>query len=335
MSASPLRVGLVGLGFMGRTHAAAWRAAAADGVPVELAGGHDAGAPAAPAGGNLDVGGDDDPLADLPRAASLDELLAPGRVDAIDLCTPTDTHVELALRALDAGLHVLVEKPVALDVAAIEALDARSRETGRIVMPAMCMRFWPAWTRIAEAVREERLGPVRAASFERLGPSPSWSRAFYLDPDRSGGALVDLHVHDVDFVHQLFGPPDEVDADGDALHVVARYRWHESARHVVARGAWLPAASFPFRMRLLVACSEGVLDFDLARDAPLLVHDHEGTRPFGPEGAAAAAEGTGYDGEVRAFARAVRDGAPPPVTLAEAAAVMRTIERERAALSGD
>jgi predicted dehydrogenase len=182
------------------------------------------------------------------------------------------------------------------------------------------MRFWPGWSWLQAAVRDARYGAVRGATFQRLGAAPGWNRAFYADRARSGGALFDLHVHDADLAHWLFGAPDTVVATGTSAHVSALWRYARGPAHVALEGGWL-GAGFPFRMRYVVEFEGATAEFDLRR-APHLEIARDGrveTPPLEPW--------TGYDGEVRALLDAVRTGdARGLPTLAEAAAVTRSIQ---------
>jgi predicted dehydrogenase len=183
-------------------------------------------------------------------------------------------------------------------------LEAARAARGLRCVPAMCMRFWPGWDWVRERVRDGSLGRVRAVALERMGAGPTWGAEFYRDEERCGGALVDLHVHDTDFLCWLFGPPREVTSVGSARHVTTLYRWGEPGANgvdargaglaagapVSAEGAWgLPQAA-GFRMRFRVAFERAWAEFDLARERPL--------RVFGEDGAAleGAPTGSGEDG---------------------------------------
>lgn len=323
-----LRVGVIGLGFMGRTHLRAWRAQGEGVHLVAVADGREEARQGRPgSGGNL---GPEDgaPLFDPDEVKGYreaTELLEDPEVDAVSLCTPTDTHVDLARRALESGKHVLVEKPVALSSEAIEGLAAAAERAGRVAMPALCIRFWPAYTWLLETIRGGRLGAVRSARFTRLGAPPGWSTTFYADSARSGGALFDLHVHDADFVLAAFGLPSRVLARGHRDHVAATY-W---PRHPLApgepalsaEGGWVPGASFSMRYR--VTFERGWASFDFSRPEPLLLSED------GAEARAVEVDARdGYFHEVAAFRAAIRQGGPPAVTLADAAAGTRLLEAE-------
>lgn len=321
-------VGIVGLGFMGRTHLAAY--AATSGCAVRAL--FDPSSKAAPAGNLITGGGGVEMLlATLPREASLDALLARTDIDLVSICTPTDTHVTLVRAAIAARKHVLVEKPTSLDADAIDLLAREADQAGVLVMPAHCMRFWPAWAWMADAIRSERFGRPMRAKFRRLGARPSWSQDFYLDVRRSGGALVDLHIHDADFVRFAFGEPVSVEARGTRMHVIARYQF-PGGLEVEAEGAWFDNPDFAFAMTAVVECESGVLDFALGREPELRVIAN------GVQRALVAGQdypvGSGYDHEVCALVTALARGANrAPVTLADAAATQRLLDREAACVA--
>jgi predicted dehydrogenase len=331
----PLGVGVIGLGYMGQTHLKAYRSAERAGAGCRIV----AVADQDPARrkGDFSVRGsifkpNDEPLFDPESTRSYDsalDLLEDPAVDLVSICTHTDTHVDLAIAALEAKKHVLVEKPVAVASRDVERLVERARSSDRLIMPAMCMRFWPAWEWLADRVRERTFGAVRSATFRRLGTRPGWGGGFYQDLARSGGALVDLHIHDADFVLHLFGAPDAVDAAGDLEHVTAIYRYRRGPRHVVAEGGWDHSPGFPFAMRYTVVFETATADFDMARPAQLLLCRDGSAEPVD------VPTHDGYDGEVRHLLKAIRTGDRAlRATLDDALLLARLLERERQALGG-
>jgi predicted dehydrogenase len=324
--AGTVGVGIVGLGFMGRTHFGAYAADPRCAVRAVL----DPAEPTGVAGNLVAAGGEHAALAAIERAGSLDELLARPDVALVSICTPTDTHAPLARAAIAAGKHVLVEKPVALDPEEIDALDREARAAGVLAMPAHCMRFWPAWAWMREAVASRRFGTVRRASFRRLGARPAWSQSFYLDVARSGGAVVDLHIHDADFVRHAFGEPASVTAEGDRFHVRARYGFADGAV-VEAEGGWMEDPDFAFTMVATIECETAVIDFRLGRDPELAIVVDGEPRPI--VAGVDYPTGTGYDHEIRELLDAIlRTSQNPPVSLRDAAATQRLLEREIALL---
>jgi predicted dehydrogenase len=267
---SPLRIAVVGLGFMGVTHLKAWRNipaarlhAVIDAEPRRLAGDFSS------VGGNL--GGDLDDaetfdFSDVRGYASIDEALADPTIDAIDICLPTDQHAPVATAALRAGKHVLTEKPISLDTASAEALIREAEHSGRILMAAHVLRFIPAYETLAQSVREG--GPVRSALFRRRCAAPAWS-PWLSDPARSGGGIMDLLIHDADFCISLWGMPESIRARGyrdlargiDVIHADLNY---PGLGPVVITGGWHHPKSYPFSMEFTVTADAATWDWSSA-----------------------------------------------------------------------
>ncbi len=318
-------VGVIGLGFIGATHLRAF--SEVEGCRVVAVCDAEAdrldGRPAR--GGNV-IESAEAPLFDPSQVNATtdpDQLLNDDRVDLVCVCTPTDTHVDLAIRALDAGRHALVEKPVAISSADVERLGAHARTVDRLCVPAMCVRYWPGWDLLPGLIRSGRHGRVLSARFERLGAPPGWS-SFYADASRSGDALFDLHIHDVDTVHRCLGAPAEVRSIGRPGHLLTSYAFGGDASPMVtAEGGWLSDPAAAFRMRFVVEFEGALAEFDLAHDPPLsLLVDGEQRRP------ALRAE-TGWEAQARSVVHALRSGdCAGLATMDEAVRVTRTIEAE-------
>lgn len=328
-----LKVGVVGLGFMGRTHLAAWRAADAAGWPNEIVAVCDRPDVLAAGGrsqrGNLESASSDTPLFDpgkIRACATLEDLLADPSIHVVSLCTPTPTHVDLALQALAAGKHVLVEKPVSIHAADAEKLADASLRARTYCMPAMCMRFWPGWSWLAERIRAGSFGAVKSAVFRRHGSRPSWSKGFYEDFALSGGALFDLHVHDADFVLWTLGGPARVSSAGSLDHVTTIYAYPKGAPHVVAEGGWDHADGFPFQMAFTVAFEHATADYDFRR-TPKLLLARKGNVEEVPLDAT-----TGYDGEVRHLHDVILGKTDLAATCGQAASLVKMLEAEKRSL---
>ena len=330
-------VGVVGLGFMGRTHLAAYRDAAKAGHPNRLVAVSDQD-PARRSGensgaGNLNIGSGSERLFDPDEVAGYAdpaELFADERVELVSICTPTDSHVDLAIAALLAGKHVLVEKPVALthpEVARLGVAAGAAAERGIHCMPALCMRFWPAWSWLKQAVVDGRYGAVKSAAFQRLASPPAWNPQFYQDTVRTGGALVDLHIHDADFIQHLFGTPASVSSSGSLDHVSTLYRYPGGPEHVVAEGGWNHSPGFAFRMRYVVVFEQATADFEIGRDPELLLARDGETESIEVDPWA------GYDGEVRHLLDVISGRTPRlAATIADAEAHARLLDAERESL---
>ena len=323
-----VRIGIIGLGFMGRTHLAAYRTALASGMDIALVAAADVNIDRVGShkGGNLNTAETVD-LSGMRTAADFRAVLEADDIDAISICTPTDTHVDLASLALRAGKHVLLEKPVALLPSDVLTLKLVAESSGKRCMPAMCMRFWPGWSWLKNAIATKEYGNVLSATFHRLGSAPDWNPAFYGNPEKSGGALFDLHIHDADFITWCFGAPDSVSSTGSLRHVSTHYRFHGGPAHVVAEGGQDHAPGFGFRMRFLVAFEHAAAEFDLGRSPQLTLFRNGTSETIPTDGP------SGYEAEIAHFIEAVRDPSISlKATLDDAHLVTRVLTAERQSL---
>jgi len=323
-------VGVIGLGFMGGTHIRAYSAARAAGHDCRLVAVCDCD-PQCLAGrtsdaGNIDLGGGQGSfdLSDVRCYADAEGLLGDDAVDLVSVCTHTETHVDLGLRAIEAGKHVLVEKPVALLSSDVRVLAEAAAAASTLCMPAMCIRFWPGWAWLKEQIVNRTYGPVRSAVFHRLAVPPDWSPEFYRNPARTGGALVDLHIHDADFIRWCFGQPDSVASTGSIDHLTTIYRYQSGPSHVVAEGGWDHAPGFPFNMRYVVGFERATAEYDLRGDDPLAVARNGKVETIKLEPL------TGYDGQVRHLLDAIANNRTHTrVTMKDAVETAQLLEAER------
>jgi predicted dehydrogenase len=165
---------------------------------------------------------------------------------------------------------------------------------------------------------EMRYGKVLAARLRRVSEPPAWSRDSYLRGDQSGGALLDLHIHDADFIQFLFGRPTSVFASGFSRlsgaidHLVAQYRVPEGVT-VSAEASWLMTAGHGFSMAYTVNFERATADYDSARgnDALRLFQDHHAPRVVRCEGP------DGYVGELQHMIECIQKGRAPSVVTAQ------------------
>jgi predicted dehydrogenase len=331
-------VGVIGLGFMGVTHIKAYQKIAGvrisaicdairlpkDGVLAGISGNiatHDA--------VRLD-------MTQVKAYSDFNELLANPDLELVDICVPTTDHPKLSVAALKAGKHVVCEKPLARTSALAREIVAAAESASTYFIPAMCMRFWPGWAWLKDAVADNRYGRALAARFRRVSSPPGWSRNVYFKGSESGGALLDLHIHDTDFVQFLFGRPKRVSSTGVTRfsgaidHVVTQYQVDGGAS-VSAEGSWIMPDGYGFNMAYTVIFEMATADYDLARGAEALKVFEEGNPPR-----VVATEGDGYVGELSYLVNCIRNLHPPSVVSARdgLSAVAICEAEERSVASG-
>ncbi len=281
-----VNVGIVGIGFMGMTHFKALRKvrggrayAIVSRDPKKRAGDWRG------IRGNFGGSGGRQDLSRVVCYAALDELLADPRVDLVDICLPTDMHVAAGLQALAAGKHVIVEKSISVDLPGADRLVRAAADAGRLLMVAHVLRFFPEFALVQRLKDEGELGAIRAAHFRRLIARPAWSRGY--DRTRLSGLTVDLHIHDVDFIQQLFGIPCAVTAvgclgEGGVIeHVDTHYDFGPGGPMVTAEAGWMVQQGCPFEHGYDVYFERATLKFNSswAASPQLLTEDGRVRRP--------------------------------------------------------
>ncbi len=308
-----LRFGICGLGFMGRTHfgniqdhADAEVVALCDRDEHLLAGNwnSDTGNIGARDGERVDV-------SHLACYRDSAELLRDPDVDVVVIALPTPLHADLTVAALEAGKHVLCEKPMGPTVADCDAMCAAARRTGRTLMVGQCIRFWPQYETIKAAVDAGQIGAVQFASLKRLASPPTFGAAnWFMDHHQSGGALMDLHVHDVDFAHHLLGRPSRIQAcggcgpSGGIDHVVATHHF-DDGHYAVLEGGWSFHRPFPFEMAITVQGATGTLSWCLSDGPDVKLYAGGDDPEILP-----SAAGDGWSREIAYFIGCVSRGQP-------------------------
>lgn len=245
------------------------------------------------------------------------DMLSHPELDLVDICAPTAAHPELAMAALRAGKHVLCEKPMARNAQAAQQIAEAAADAQGFFMPAMCLRFWPEWAWLKQAIEERRFGRVLSATFRRVAEPPAWGHNHFADGEKSGGALLDLHIHDVDFIHYCFGRPRSVYARGYTKfsgaidHVIAQYET-ASAAMVTAEGGWAMTGGFGFNMSYTVNFERATADYDLSRGANSLRLFHEGN----PAETITCAGPDGFVRELQYMVAAIQENKRPTVVTA-------------------
>lgn len=279
---SKLRFGIAGLGCMGRSHFARLRehpqavvTAVCDRDERRRSGDWN------DALGNLEgvrTGGGTVSLQGLHAHADWGALVADPEVDVVLVALPTPLHAEVAEAALQAGKHVFCEKPMGYRVADCDRMIRAQEASGRTLMVGQCIRFWPQYEQIRTLLDAGRIGTLHHAILRRVASRPGYSAGNWLmDGGQSGGAILDLHVHDLDFAQHTFGLPAEIwargrrDADGFVEHLVTTWSYRDG-RYVLLEGGWSYTAPWPFDMGITLHGSAGTLDWQMHRGPDVLLY---------------------------------------------------------------
>ena len=189
----------------------------------------------------------------------LEEVLEDPEVEAVDICLPTYLHREAAERALGAGKHVFLEKPIALAAEDADAIVRVAEESGRVFVVGLVLRFWPEYVELGRRLAAGELGRPLSISTHRLSPPADWND-WMGDSSLSGGVAVDLLVHDFDQMNGLLGKASTVYArEPTPGHIVATVAY--DGAEGVAEGSMRMPGSYPFSSNIRVLCESGVAEY--------------------------------------------------------------------------
>jgi predicted dehydrogenase len=265
---------------------------------------------------------------------TFEEMVRCCDVDVVDICLPTDLHAPFALKAIAAGRHLFCEKPLALTKADGKKIAVAAKKAGTFFQVGQCIRFWPEYMAFEAFVKSRKAGKLLSLSLQRRAGRPSYSVDDWLNKgDHSGGAALDLHIHDTDFVHHLLGRPDAVTSAGTKdktgwSHIFTTYHFKKVA--VTAEGGWNYPANWGFQMAFQAVFERGAVEFDSGASPTLTVTLGNGKKqplPYTNPGAGESATGTGnlsslggYYNELAAFIACLQKKKAPRIATGDQAA---------------
>ena len=310
------RIAIVGFGFMGKTHYGAWRKCR--GAKVVAICDANLSQLTAKVKGNIKGAADN---AEVPKSVRVYEdfgaMLAVGGFDIVDITLPTLLHPRTTIAALKAGYHVVCEKPMALDVKGCDRMLAAAKKAKRQLFVGQCVRFDPQYAFLRDAIADGRFGRVVAADFTRFCPAPGWNnggKSWFLDESKSGGAAIDMHVHDTDFIQSLFGVPPAVSThthvrkDGLTDHLTTYYHYPEKV--VTSDTSWAAAGSLMFDAAYRVFFEKATVYCGAAYKRGITVYPEAG-KPYAPK----LEKGTGYEREIRYFSDVIAGRKPKRIVV--------------------
>ena len=306
-----IRVGLLGAGMIAGVHAHAYRASPG----VRLV------AVADPVPGKAERIAERHGAAVVPDLGAILEL----GVDVVDICTPPTTHADATIAALEAGRHVLCEKPVTRTMDEARRVLAAAASAPGLLSVGQVARYGPDHRLARDLAAAGEIGTVRMLTHSTTTSLPGWSEAGWLaDPATSGGPLLDQGVHSFDYAGFLIGSPAVrvhcMAADsgaGPATYALATVRYENGAiAHIEC--SWAHPASHGFRLGAEVVGTEGRISWKYDHFMGGVLHPREGDTEWWD-----VLGDREFTDELRAFFDAVRSGGPPPVPAAEAVESLR------------
>jgi len=326
-----VRIGLLGIGFMGMTHFEGARKLEAGKIAAictrsekKLAGDW------SDIQGNFGPRGSTEvDLSGIKTYRDHSEMFRDPDIDLVDICLPTDQHESMVLEALAAGKHVLVEKPIAIELDAAKRMVDAAQKAGKLLLVGQVLPFFPEFRWVRETVESGQYGKLRAAAFRRVIAEPNWSAGMN-DFRKLGGWGIDLHIHDNHYIGLLCGVPKQVFSrglliDGLVNHVCTQYLYDDRDLTVSAISGGIAAAGLKFAHSFEIFLERATLQYDAGtygdswtvnRPLTLITSDGQVSTPApggGTEWCAA------FTDELQAAVNSVRTGTPAPVLSGELA----------------
>jgi predicted dehydrogenase len=313
-----MKVGIVGAGSMGMTHAAGWAETPAEIVGFTAATTQESVALAARYNANV-----------YPTLAA---LLAD--VDVIDICSPTHLHHEMVLKAAELGKHVVCEKPLARTAAQAQEMVNVCEKAGVQLLVAHVVRFFPEYALAHSSVVEGQIGKLAVirlhrGSYRPKKPAGNW----FLDEKKSGGILMDLMIHDYDYARWVAGEVETIsarrvteqhpDAPVDYGLVILSHR-SGALSHIAGAWAYPPPT---FRTALEIAGDRGLIQFDSDGTAPIqnLILKSGSDAPDVALPSSPVSESP-YTTQIKEFYEALAEGKTPRVSAADGLAAVQIAE---------
>ena len=318
-----LRVGIVGIGFMGWIHTLAYRKV--KGVKVVA---YCEQNEKRLAGDWTDIKGNFGPPGEMMDMKSyacyddLDKCLKDPKIDLVDICLPPGAHATATIKAFKAGKHVFCEKPIALTGSDAKKMVKAATDSKKQLLIGHVLPFFSEYAYAYKIVSSGKYGKLLGGHFKRLISDPQWLPNFY-NPQQVGGPMLDLHVHDAHFICLLFGLPSAVLSTGRMRGEVAefftsQFQFADDSLCVTATSGVIRQQGRSFTHGFEIHLEKATLLFDfsvidgkgeLNMPVTLLTADGKVTRPEFPPADAEDA----FAAELTEAAKAIRTDKPSAI----------------------
>ena len=265
----------------------------------------------------------------------LDEMLSVEELDFVDICVPSFLHREISVKLLERGYNVLCEKPMALTRADCDIMLEAEKNSGKHFMIAQCLRFFPEYEYLKSCIADGRYGKVLGAFFNRNSAQPLWGfENWYTDYERCGGAITDIHIHDIDMVRYLFGEPEAVSCR--ASNCMTRYDVVQTTLYygntpISANGCWT-SGRIPFSASYKVDFEKATIIYEGGKVT--VYTDDLNAEPYQPK----LTEYNGYTEEISFFCDVVqgkvKNTRNPAISAAKTVRLIETMKKS-ANLNGE
>ncbi|MCU4973801.1 Gfo/Idh/MocA family oxidoreductase [Halobacteria archaeon AArc-m2/3/4] len=261
--------------------------------------------------------------------ADHEQLCANEAVDAVAVLTPTHTHREIVADVAERGIDVICEKPLARTLEDARAIREAVEASGITFMTAHAVRFFPQYAEAKARVDDGAVGEPGVARTKRAFGYEG-ARGWFDDVEKSGGVLLDLAIHDFDYLRWLLGDVEHVftrhtdwsrEGTSEVSHSLVRFE-SGAVGHVEAW--WIEVPTIPFTEAFEIAGDEGHIEYDIDEVAPIEHYGMEATSaPRDPVGDDLPLRKDGYYRQLEHFLDCLETGSEPLVSVEEGIESMR------------
>lgn len=273
---------------------------------------------------------------DINLYSDFDEMLKNENSDIVDICTPTYMHKSMSIAALESGANVLCEKPMALSVNDCKDVINAAEKSGKIFMAAHVVRFMNGYIYLRNIIKSGKYGKLLRLDMKRASGVPRWSwENWMLDREKSGHVVVDMMIHDIDFIQDVFGIPHEINGvyyDMKNMTNYASFDYIYDGFTVSAETGWYNP-DVPFAAGYFALFENGFVEYkdNILTDCGEKV-DFDNTQKKTGETGINISNVDGYGAEIAYFADCVEKGEKPDRVTIESSATsvelaLKTIEK--------
>ena len=250
----------------------------------------------------------------------------------VDICTPSFLHADMAIACLEAGYHVLCEKPMTLNAKEAERVLEATKKTDKNFMAAHVVRFMAPYVYLRGVIESGELGKLMRLDMKRISAIPTWSWEDWMrDESRSGGVITDLSIHDIDYVQSILGMPDSVCAIHYGLknnNDFAQTNMLYGDTFVSCEGTWYNA-SIPFHSTYLAVFENGYVESGdklIKNGKEVIVEQAEAANEV--DLGINIGNDNGYLNEIQYFVDCIHNGKKPTLVTPESSAqTMALVDR--------
>lgn len=254
-------------------------------------------------------------------------------VDVVDICLPTKLHPEFTVESAQKGKHIFCEKPIALTLEDADKMVKAVKKAKVKFMVAQVVRFWPEYITLKNIIDSGKLGQLKFITMNRDIEPPTWSDKNWLfDNSQSGGVVIDLHIHDTDFIVFLLGKPDSIYSTGmksrtglyTQVFTTLKYRdklAYSESNSVMPKGYGLGTY-------VKAVCEKGIIEINNKATRTVIVQE-SGEKPMYP----VLPKKDGYVAEIKYFINCIlRNKEPEIVTPEDARFALELVLKARESL---